>query len=141
MQTNPEVDALVVGGGFGGVYCWYELKKNGFNTVKYEAGDDLGGTWRWNCYPGAGVESEIPEYQLSIPETYKDWTWSTNYPDYAELRAYFDHCDKVLNEGRWYIKTADSRTAKAKYFIVAAGFAAKRYVPEEFTGFILLAGS
>lgn len=150
---NLEVDALVVGGGFGGVYCWYELKKNGFNTVIYEAGDDLGGTWRWNCYPGAGVDSEIPEYQLSIPETYKDWTWSTNYPDYAELRAYFDHCDKVLGikketafnsvvvdaqfhtgEGRWYIKTADGRTAKAKYFIVAAGFAAKRYVPEEFTG-------
>lgn len=150
---NLEVDALVVGGGFGGVYCWYELKKNGFNTVIYEAGNDLGGTWRWNCYPGAGVDSEIPEYQLSIPETYKDWTWSTNYPDYKELRAYFDHCDKVLgikketafnsvvvdaqfhtDEGRWHVKTADGRTAKAKFFVVAAGFAAKRYVPDEFIG-------
>ncbi|RYN43774.1 Baeyer-Villiger monooxygenase [Alternaria arborescens] len=150
---NLDVDALVVGGGFGGIYCWYELKKAGFHTVIYEAGNDLGGTWRWNCYPGAGVDSEIPEYQLSIPETYKDWVWPNNYPDYKDLRAYFDHCDKVLGikketafnsvvvdaqfntrEGKWTIKTADGRTAKAKYFVVAAGFAAKRYIPDEFVG-------
>jgi cation diffusion facilitator CzcD-associated flavoprotein CzcO len=28
--------------------------------------------------------------------------------------------------GNWTIKTADGRTAKAKYLVVAAGFAAKR---------------
>jgi cation diffusion facilitator CzcD-associated flavoprotein CzcO len=43
---NLEVDALVVGGGFGGVFCFYELRKAGFKTVIYEAGNDLGGTWR-----------------------------------------------------------------------------------------------
>ncbi|KAK2800469.1 hypothetical protein FQN51_006038 [Onygenales sp. PD_10] len=147
--NNLEVDVLIVGAGFGGVYCLYEMRKLGLKSVIYEAGNDLGGTWRWNCYPGAGVDSEIPEYQYSIPETYKDWTWSTNYPTYKELRAYFDHVDKVLqikkdcafdsvvvgaqfntNEGRWHITTADGRKAYAKYFIVAAGFAAKRYVPE-----------
>ncbi|KAL2441727.1 FAD-binding monooxygenase acrE [Exophiala dermatitidis] len=150
---NLEVDALVVGGGFGGVFCFYELRKAGYNTVIYEAGNDLGGTWRWNCYPGAMVDSEIPEYQLSIPETYKDWTWPSNYPTYQDLRAYFDHCDKVLDikshtafdsvvveaqfntdEGRWHVQTADGRMAKAKFFVVAAGFAAKRYVPDEFVG-------
>ncbi|KAJ9499368.1 hypothetical protein LTR99_008656 [Exophiala xenobiotica] len=150
---NLEVDALVVGGGFGGVFCFYELRKAGFKTVIYEAGNDLGGTWRWNCYPGAMVDSEIPEYQLSIPETYKDWTWPSNYPTYEDLRAYFDHCDKVLDikshtafdsvvvesqfntdEGRWHVKTADGRTAKTKYLVIAAGFAAKRYVPDEFIG-------
>jgi cation diffusion facilitator CzcD-associated flavoprotein CzcO len=93
---NLEVDVLIVGAGFGGVYCLYELRKRGFKTVIYEAGNDLGGTWRWNCYPGAGVDSEIPEYQFSIPETWKDWTWNTNYPNYKELREYFDHVDKVL---------------------------------------------
>jgi len=152
-SDNLEVDALVVGGGFGGVFCFYELRKAGYKTVIYEAGNDLGGTWRWNCYPGAMVDSEIPEYQLSIPETYKDWTWPSNYPTYEDLRAYFDHCDKVLdiksntafdsvvveaqfdtNQGRWHVRTADGRTAKAKYLVVAAGFAAKRYVPDEFVG-------
>jgi cation diffusion facilitator CzcD-associated flavoprotein CzcO len=157
---NLEVDALVVGGGFGGVFCFWSLRKAGLKTVIYEAGTDLGGTWRWNCYPGAMVDSEVPEYQLSIEETWKTYNWPSNYPTYRELRDYFDHCDKVLDiksntafesvvtgaqfntdEGRWHVKTADGRIARAKYLVVAAGFAAKRYVPdwpgiEKFKGII-----
>ena len=53
---NLEVDALVVGGGFGGVFCFWSLRKEGFKTVIYEAGTDLGGTWRWNCYRKACPE-------------------------------------------------------------------------------------
>jgi len=142
-------DVLIVGAGFAGVYLLHELRKRGLDTVIYEAGDGLGGTWRWNRYPGARVDSEVPEYELSIPEVYKDWTWTTNYPNYVELRAYFDHVDKVLDikkdcafesvvvdaqfhedEGKWHVKTEDGREAIAKYLIVAAGFAAKRYIPE-----------
>lgn len=92
-----DVDVLIVGAGFGGIYSLYEMRKLGLKAVIYEAGNDIGGTWRWNCYPGAGVDSEVPEYQLSIPETWKDWTWSTNYPNYEDLRKYFDHVDKVLD--------------------------------------------
>ena len=47
---NLEVDALVVGGGFAGVFMFWSLRKEGLKTVIYEAGTDLGGTWRWNCY-------------------------------------------------------------------------------------------
>ena len=47
---NLECDALVVGGGFAGVFMFWSLKKEGLNVVMYEAGTDLGGTWRWNCY-------------------------------------------------------------------------------------------
>lgn len=118
-----------------------ELRQRGFNCVIYEAGQSLGGTWRWNRYPGARVDSETPEYEFSWPEVWKDWTWSTNYPDYRELRAYFDHVDRVLDikkdcafetvvvnaqfdtqEGKWHVDTADGRKAKSKYFVVAAGF-------------------
>lgn len=146
---NLNVDVLIVGAGFGGIFCLNEVRKLGLNAVIYEAGNDIGGTWRWNCYPGAGVDSEVPEYEYSIPEIWKDWTWSTNYPAYDEIRRYFDHVDNVLqvkkdcafnsvvvdaqfktDEARWHIKTADGRTAFARYFIVATGFAAKRYVPE-----------
>lgn len=103
---------------------------------------------RWNCYPGARVDSEVPIYQLSIPEVYNTWTFSTNYPDFKELQAYFDHVDKVCNmskdtafetavtsaefdvdAGKWTVGTADGRTAKTRFLIIAAGFAAKRYVP------------
>ncbi|EXJ65236.1 hypothetical protein A1O7_01577 [Cladophialophora yegresii CBS 114405] len=148
-NDNLEVDVLIVGAGFGGTYLLYEMRKAGFKTVLYEAGTSFGGTWRWNVYPGARVDSEVPIYQLGIPEVYKTWTWTTNYPDYHELQAYFDHVDKVCdlskdcafesvvissefdtNSGKWTVKTADGRTAKCKYLIIAAGFAAKRYIPD-----------
>jgi cation diffusion facilitator CzcD-associated flavoprotein CzcO len=125
----------------GGVFCLKELRELGYRTVIYEAGMDLGGTWRWNRYPGARVDSEVPEYEYSWPEVFKDWTWTTNYPNYEELRAYFDHVDRVLNikkdcsfetvvigakfdtrEGKWSVKTEDGRVAKSKHLIVAAGF-------------------
>lgn len=32
------------------------LRERGLKTVVFEAGNDLGGTWRWNCYPGARVD-------------------------------------------------------------------------------------
>lgn len=88
-------------------------------------------------------------YELSIPELWKDWTWSTNYPDYHELQRYFDYADKKLDlskdcayetvvngarfdegEGRWTINTADGRKAKARFLIIATGFASKRYIPD-----------
>ena len=47
---NLEVDALVVGGGFAGVFMFWSLRNLGLKVVMYEAGTDLGGTWRWNCY-------------------------------------------------------------------------------------------
>jgi cation diffusion facilitator CzcD-associated flavoprotein CzcO len=34
------------------------------------------------------------------------------------------------NSGKWTVKTADGRTAKTRFLIIAAGFAAKRYVPD-----------
>jgi monoamine oxidase len=83
-----ECDALVVGGGFAGVFMFWLLKNQGLDVIMYEAGDGYGGTWRWNCYrttdehdvqchicspiaAGAMVDSEVPEYQLSIPEVMK----------------------------------------------------------------------
>lgn len=63
---NLDIDVLVVGAGFGGVFCLQELRKRGFKAVCYEAGMDLGGTWRWNRYPGARVDSEVPEYECVV---------------------------------------------------------------------------
>lgn len=34
------------------------------------------------------------------------------------------------NQGKWQVGTADGRKAKARFLIVAAGFAAKRYIPD-----------
>ncbi|KAH9997688.1 FAD/NAD(P)-binding domain-containing protein [Xylariaceae sp. FL0662B] len=146
---NLEVDAIIVGAGFAGIFMLKTLRDRGYKTVIYEAGNDLGGTWRWNCYPGAGVDSEVPEYEFSWPEVWKTWNWPNNYPTYDNLREYFDHVDKVIGikkdcafntvvvggtfdtkSGRWIVKTEDGRTARPKYLILGTGFAARRYIPD-----------
>ncbi len=46
-----DVDALVVGGGFGGTYILHQMRKEGLKTVLYDAGSDFGGVWHFNSYP------------------------------------------------------------------------------------------
>lgn len=101
----------------------------------------MGGTWRFNCYPGARVDSAVPEYEFSWPDVYNSWNWTTNYPDYKEIRRYFDHVDKVMDikkdcsfhtvvtgasfdkeAGKWIVNTADGRTSKARFIILGSGF-------------------
>ena len=76
---NLDIDVLIVGAGFGGAYSLYEMRKHGLSTVLYDAGTSFGGTWRWNIYPGARVDSPVPIYELAIPEVYKDWTVRTAF--------------------------------------------------------------
>ncbi|KAK3114675.1 hypothetical protein LTR53_006761 [Teratosphaeriaceae sp. CCFEE 6253] len=147
---NLECDVLIVGAGFGGVYLMHRLRDElGFNCKIYEAGTELGGIWHWNCYPGARVDTQVPIYEYSLPTIWKDWTWTEKYPDWQELRAYFEHVESKLNvkkdvafnsrvvdaqfnieTHKWDIKTEDGRTAHARYMINAIGFAAKRSFPE-----------
>lgn len=115
----------------------------------FEAGSDLGGIWHWNCYPGARVDSPVPVYEYSIPEVWKDWTWTETYPGWKELRSYFDHVDKTLDikkdvifntkvtgaeydaeSGKWKIEAENGKTATAQFMIIATGFAAKRHFPD-----------
>ncbi|KAK2785578.1 hypothetical protein FQN52_008357 [Onygenales sp. PD_12] len=144
-----ELDALIVGAGFGGVYQLWKLRNEGYKTLLVDTASDFGGVWYWNCYPGARVDSDIPHYEFSMPELWKDWTWSERFPGGEELRKYFAHCDKKLdlrkdclfnttvasavfndNDKRWHITTKDSKIFIAKYLLLNTGFAAKRYTPD-----------
>ncbi|KAK5555033.1 hypothetical protein LTR46_006663 [Exophiala xenobiotica] len=143
-------DVLIVGAGFGGVYLLHKLRdEHGFDVKIFESANDLGGIWYWNSYPGARVDSEVPVYEYSLPQVYKDWTWSCKYPGWEELRRYFKHVDKVLDIkkdvffgstvvgaefdqsiNKWIVRTDNGRVGTAKHLIVATGFAAKRYFPD-----------
>uniref|UniRef100_A0AC35F280 Flavin-containing monooxygenase n=1 Tax=Panagrolaimus sp. PS1159 TaxID=55785 RepID=A0AC35F280_9BILA len=148
-STNLDLDILIVGAGFSGIYFLYQLRKKGYNVKIFDVANGLGGTWKVNHYPGARVDSSVPIYEFSIPEIWKGWNWSQRYPDWKELQAYFEYCDSIMDikkdvafntkvieahfdktEGKWLIKTDDGRITKAKYFLPCIGFAAKEYVPD-----------
>ncbi|KAK8064649.1 hypothetical protein PG994_007287 [Apiospora phragmitis] len=144
-----ELDALIVGAGFGSVYQLKHLRDAGYKVKLVEAGGDYGGVWYWNRYPGARVDSSVPAYEFSDPALWKTWSRQQRFPASAELRAYFAHVADVWDlrrdtefgafvesavwgdgEARWTIKTKKGDIYKAKFFLLNTGFAAKRYIPD-----------
>ena len=59
-KTSPDVDAIIIGAGFGGLYVIHRLRNEmGLSVQGFEAGDGVGGTWYWNRYPGARCDSKL----------------------------------------------------------------------------------
>ena len=143
------LDALVVGAGFGGVYQLWRLRQEGYNVKLVDCASDYGGVWYWNRYPGARVDSPIPLYEFSDPALWQEWNWKQRFPDHSELRAYFNFVADKWNlrkdtlfdtyiesatwddaEGKWTIRATDGPVFKAKFFLPNTGFAAKRHIPD-----------
>ncbi|MEQ8860452.1 MAG: NAD(P)/FAD-dependent oxidoreductase [Pseudomonadales bacterium] len=157
-RPAERLDALVIGAGFHGLYQLYRLRQRGFSVKVFEAGADLGGIWYWNCYPGARVDSHVPNYEYSMESVWRDWNWTERFPSWAELRSYFHHVDDTLDLSRdvrlntrvsaarfdaerneWLIDSDDGRRTRARFLIACTGFASKPYLPD-FPGLERFAG-
>src|SRR5690606_39522277 len=85
--AKSEVDVVVVGAGFAGLYALHLLRERGLNTRVFDAAADVGGTWYWNRYPGARCDVESLDYSYSFSEDIQqDWTWSERYATQPEDR-------------------------------------------------------
>lgn len=152
------LDALIIGAGFNGIYQLHRLREEGFSVQIFEAGAGLGGIWYWNCYPGARVDSHVPNYEFSIKELWQDWNWTERFPGWDELRRYFAYVDEKLqlskdiqfntrvsgaqfdnSRNQWLVRTSDGRETRARFLIPCMGFAAKAYTPD-FPGIDKFAG-
>src|SRR4051794_39916350 len=90
--ARPDVDVVVVGAGLAGLYMLFRLRKAGFSCRVLEAGDDVGGTWYWNRYPGARCDIPTTDYTYSFdPELEAEWTWSEKYATQPEILRYVQH--------------------------------------------------
>jgi cation diffusion facilitator CzcD-associated flavoprotein CzcO len=68
--VRDEVDAVVVGGGFGGILTAIEMQRAGLRRVRIiEQAGDVGGVWYWNRYPGAQCDVESYCYLPLLEET------------------------------------------------------------------------
>ena len=145
------VDALVIGAGFAGIYQLHCLRDRVGLTVRLlEAGDDLGGTWYWNRYPGARCDSESHAYRYFFSRELSDeWQSTERYPGPAEIRAYLDHVARKFDlrrdmqfgarvtgarydeEGRrWQVETEAGERFSADYLITAVGCLSAANVPD-----------
>ena len=151
-HLNPAetVDAVVVGAGFSGMYQLHKLRDMGLSVKVFEAGEDVGGTWYWNRYPGARVDIESMAYSFSFSkELEQDWVWSEKYSPQPELLRYaqhvaerFDlkrdisfntrvesaHFDEDNNE--WLVTTECGRRVRARYLVMATGVLSAAKTPD-----------
>jgi len=80
------VRVAIVGAGFSGLGMAIKLKQAGLDDfVVLERGDDVGGTWRDNTYPGAACDVPSHLYSFSFaPNPH----WSRTYSPQREIRDY-----------------------------------------------------
>lgn len=87
---NSDLDAIVIGAGFGGLAAAIKLKQAGFKRLAVlEKAERLGGTWRDNTYPGAAcdVPSRLYSYSFALNPN-----WSRAYSGQPEIQAYMEDC-------------------------------------------------
>src|ERR1700753_3379791 len=96
-RQHSQLDAIVIGAGFAGMYMVHKLRELGFSVHGFEAGEGVGGTWYWDRYPGQPV---ILKYLNLVA-------------DRLQLRDYFTFNAKVVSSvygedtNTWTIRTED----------------------------------
>jgi cation diffusion facilitator CzcD-associated flavoprotein CzcO len=138
--TGP-YDAVIIGAGLSGMYQLHRLRELGLRVRVFEAGDDVGGTWYWNRYPGARFDSESWTYGYSFSdELLREWEWSEHFAAQPETLRYCNFVadrldlrrdiefnsrvralayDDVANQ--WEIEIEDGRRARTRWLITAIG--------------------
>jgi cation diffusion facilitator CzcD-associated flavoprotein CzcO len=135
------LDALVIGAGFGGMYALHRLRGMGLETLAIEAGDDVGGTWYWNRYPGARCDVMSIDYSYSFSdEIQQEWTWSEQFAAQPEILRYAQFVADRLDLKRdirfetratrieyddaasvWHVETDRGLRFVASYLLMATG--------------------
>ena len=138
---TANLDAVIIGAGFAGMYMLHRLRGKGFSARVIEAGKGVGGTWYWNRYPGArcDVESVQYSYQFS-PELEQEWEWTERYATQPEILKYANHvadrydlrrdiqfetrvtrAEFVETNNSWVVETDKGQRIVARFVITAMG--------------------
>ncbi len=136
-----DVDVVVVGAGFGGLYALHRFRSDGLSVRVFEAAPEVGGTWYFNRYPGARCDVESLDYCYSFSdELQQEWTWTEKYATQGEILRYINWvADKldlrrditfntrvvatVLDEDtlRWTVETDTGESVTARFVVLATG--------------------
>ncbi|HEX4225364.1 MAG TPA: NAD(P)/FAD-dependent oxidoreductase [Pseudonocardiaceae bacterium] len=135
----PQVhDVVIVGAGLGGIAAAIELKRHGFSdVVLLDAADGVGGTWRYNDYPGAACD--VPSHLYSYSFARRS-TWSRLCSPREEILRYveqvadvFEISEQVRTRSRvtacewddaarhWVVRTEGSGVLRAGAVVLATG--------------------
>ena len=146
---SRDVDAVVIGAGFAGLYALHRLRSDGLTVRLFEAADGVGGVWYWNRYPGARCDVESVDYSYSFDDQLQqEWDWSEKYATQPEILSYLNHVadrynlraditfgtrvtDAILDEDtlRWEIRTDTGEVVSARFVVIAVGPLSNANIP------------
>ncbi len=141
MKTEPQYEVVVIGAGVGGIYQIKRLVDLGIKSIVLERGEDLGGTWYWNRYPGARFDSESYTYGYSFSkEVLDEWHWTERFSGQPENLRYLnfvtdkfglrDHMqfnvsvDAMIFDDEsnlWSLQLSDGRVVTCRFVVAAIG--------------------
>src|ERR1700728_2481423 len=144
-----DVDVVVVGAGFAGLYALHRLRSDGLTVRVFEAAGGGRGVWYWNRYPGARCDVESVDYSYSFDEQLQqDWNWSEKYATQPEILRYLNHVtdrfnlrpditfgtrvtDASLDQDtlRWDIRTDTDEVVSARFMVLTVGPLSNANVP------------
>jgi cyclohexanone monooxygenase len=150
VPLEGRLDVVVVGAGFAGLYMLHCLRGLGLSAVAFEAGQDVGGTWYWNRYPGARCDVESLQYSYAFSDDLQqDWSWSERYATQPEILTYARHVadrldlrrqirfgtrvtSTVFDEAaeRWLVRTDRGDAVSARFCVMATGCLSTARVPD-----------
>lgn len=137
----PQYEVIVVGAGVGGIYQIKRLIDHGVKATVLERGEDLGGTWFWNRYPGARFDSESYTYGYSFSkEVLDEWHWTERFSgqpenlrylnfvadkfslrEHMEFDADVDAMDFDEVDDMWRLHLRDGRELTCRFVVTALG--------------------
>ena len=148
------LDVIVVGAGFAGLYAVYKFRRLGFSVRAFEAGDDVGGTWYWNRYPGCRCDIESIHYSYQFDhDLQQEWDWTERYAAQPEILSYIRHVADRFELRRdirfntrvtaatfepaagevpshWTVATDDGQTHRARFCVMASGCLSSPNLPD-----------
>ncbi|WP_247662781.1 NAD(P)/FAD-dependent oxidoreductase [Micromonospora sp. U21] len=85
-----ETGVAIIGAGFGGLGAAIRLQRAGFTDyLVFDRGDDVGGTWRDNSYPGCACDVPSHLYSFSFAPNPR---WSNTFSSQREIWDYLRGC-------------------------------------------------
>src|SRR3954452_17176199 len=113
-RIDRAVDHLVIGAGFGGLCAAIKLEEDGERDfVVLEKGEDVGGTWRDNTYPGAACDVPSQLYSFSFAPNPQ---WSRSFSPQPEIQSYIQGVAErsgVLDRFRFGAELEEARWEEA----------------------------
>lgn len=152
-------EAIIIGAGVCGMFMLHRMVGLGVDVTVLEAGEDLGGTWYWNRYPGCRFDSESYTYGYSFSqELLAEWDWTERFSPQPETLRYLNHVADRFDlrphmqfssaveaatwneaEHRWELDLVDGRRLSCTLLLPAIGLLSAPTMPryagiDEFRG-------